>query len=111
MNNPFVRNDSTVGAQANVQENLGTINIGNNESRLSATFERLEKEILRNTKKEVMDDLLMYKTKLNGTKDLEEKLQDGGFRNTFIQKAKLKKKCMPKSQQNMNVTPRHRKSS
>ena len=85
MNNPFVRNDSTVGAQANVQENLGTINIGNNESRLSATFERLEKEILRNTKKEVMDDLLMYKTKLNGTKDLEEKLQDGGFRNTFIE--------------------------
>jgi len=96
MNNPFVRNDSTVGAQANVQENLGTINIGNNESRLSATFERLEKEILRNTKKEVMDDLLMYKTKLNGTKDLEEKLQDGGFRNTFIQKAKTQKEMYAK---------------
>lgn len=96
MNNPFVRNDSTVGAQANVQENLGTINIGNNESRLSATFERLEKEILRNTKKEVMDDLLMYKTKLNGTKNLEEKLQDGGFRNTFIQKAKTQKEMYAK---------------
>lgn len=34
----FVRNDSTVGAQANVNDNYGTISIGNKKSRMSATF-------------------------------------------------------------------------
>lgn len=76
----LVRNDSTVGAQANVNDNYGTISIGNKKSRMSATFERLEKEILNNTTKEVIDELLMYTTKLDGTKGLEEKLQDGGFK-------------------------------
>lgn len=42
MSDSFVRNNSAIGAQANVKENNGTINIGNSRSRLSATFERLE---------------------------------------------------------------------
>ena len=96
MNETFVRNGSSVGSQVNVQENLGLINIGNNKSRMSATFERLEKEILDNTTKEVIDGLLMYNTKLNGTKDLEEKLQDGGFKKTFIQKATFQKEMYAK---------------
>lgn len=96
MNDSFVRNDSTVSTQANVQYNNGTVNIGNSRSRLSATFERLEKEILANTTKEVIDDLLMYTTKLDGTKGLEEKLQDGGFKKSFIQKATLQKEMYAK---------------
>lgn len=96
MNDSFVRNDSTVCTQANVQYNNGTVNIGNSRSRLSATFERLEKEILANTTKEVIDDLLMYTTKLDGTKGLEEKLQDGGFKKSFIQKATLQKEMYAK---------------
>ena len=87
MSDSFVRNNSAIGTQANVMENNGTINIGNSRSRLSATFERLEQEILNNTRKEVIDELLMYTTKLDGTKGLEEKLQDGGFQKIFIQKA------------------------
>lgn len=92
----FVRNDSTVGAQANVNDNYGTISIGNKKSRMSATFERLEKEILNNTTKEVIDELLMYTTKLDGTKGLEEKLQDGGFKKGFIQKAIMQKEMYAK---------------
>lgn len=96
MNDPFVRNNSTIGAQANIKENNGTINIGNNRSRLSATFERLEKEILNNTTQEIIDELLMYTTKLDGTKGLEEKLKDGGFKKMFIQKATLQKEMYAK---------------
>lgn len=63
---------------------------------MSATFERLEKEILNNTTKEVIDELLMYTTKLDGTKGLEEKLQDGGFKKGFIQKAIMQKEMYAK---------------
>lgn len=96
MSDSFVRNNSAIGAQANVKENNGTINIGNSRSRLSATFERLEQEILNNTRKEVIDELLMYTTKLDGTKGLKEKLQDGGFQKMFIQKAIIQKEMYAK---------------
>lgn len=96
MSDSFVRNNSAIGAQANVMENNGTINIGNSRSRLSATFERLEQEILNNTRKEVIAELLMYTTKLDGTKGLEEKLQDGGFQKMFIQKAIIQKEMYAK---------------
>ena len=96
MRDSFVRNNSAIGAQANVKENNGTINIGNSRSRLSATFERLEEEILNNTRKEVIDELLLYTTKLDGTKGLEEKLQDGGFQKKFIQKAIIQKEMYAK---------------
>lgn len=96
MSDSFVRNNSAIGTQANVMENNGTINIGNSRSRLSATFERLEQEILNNTRKEVIDELLMYTTKLDGTKGLEEKLQDGGFQKIFIQKAIIQKEMFAK---------------
>lgn len=96
MSDSYVRNNSAIGAQANVKENNGTINIGNSRSRLSATFERLEQEILNNTRKEVIDELLLYTTKLDGTKGLEEKLQDGGFQKMFIQKAIIQKEMYAK---------------
>lgn len=96
MSDSFVQNDSTVGTQANVKENYGYISIGNSRSRLSATFERLEQEILSNTTQEVIDELLMYTTKLDGTKGLEEKLQDGGFQKMFIQKAIIQKEMYAK---------------
>ena len=96
MSDSFVRNNSAIGAQANVKENNGTINIGNSRSRLSATFKRLEQEILNNTRKEVIDELLLYTTKLDGTKGLEEKLQDGGFQKMFIQKAIIQKEMYAK---------------
>lgn len=96
MSDSFVRNDSTVGTQANVKENYGYISIGNSRSRLYATFERLEQEILNNTTQEVIDELLMYTTKLDGTKGLEEKLQDGGFQKMFIQKAIIQKEMYAK---------------
>lgn len=95
MNDSFVHNGSPIDSQVNIQNNQGSISFGK-RTRMSATFERLENEIRNNTTKEVIDDLLMYKTKLDGTKGLEEKLQDGGFGNTFIQKAKWQKETYAK---------------
>lgn len=96
MSDSFVRNDSTVGTQANIKENYGPISIGNSRSRLSVTFERLEQEILNNTTQEVIDELLMYTTKLDGTKGLVEKLKDGGFKNRLIQNAIFQKEMYAK---------------
>lgn len=109
MSDSFVQNDSTVGTQANVKENYGYISIGNSRSRLYATFERLEQEILNNTTQEVIDELLMYTTKLDGTKGLEEKLQDGGFQKMFIQKAIIQKEMYAKGQLNMSAIQLHKK--
>lgn len=95
MNDSFVHNDSSVESQVNIQNNQGNINLGK-RTRMSATFERLKKEICEHTTKEVMDDLMMYKTKLDGTKGLEEKLQDGGFNSASIQNAKWQKEAYAK---------------
>lgn len=95
MNDYFVHNDSSVESQVNIQNNQGNINLGK-RTRMSATFERLKKEICEHTTKEVMDDLMMYKTKLDGTKGLEEKLQDGGFNSASIQNAKWQKEAYAK---------------
>lgn len=95
MNDSFVHNDSSVDSQVNVQYNQGTISFGK-RTRMSATFERLAQEIRNNTTQQVIDDLLMYKTKLDGTKNLEEKLHDGGFSKSFIQNAKWQKEAYAK---------------
>ncbi len=78
-------------------------------SRLSAYFQRLRADIESNTTREIIDDLLGYKTKLDGTKGLEEKLTDGGFSQAHINEALRKKEkyakkatkyeCFPSAQE------------
>lgn len=71
--------------------NEPTVHYGSRQSRMGAYFERLHKEIEDKTTREIMDDLLFYITKLDGTKGLEEKLKDGGFSPSFINSAMRKK--------------------
>lgn len=63
-----------------------TTNIYNNAgpTRMDAYFRSLREEIENNTTREIIEDLLDYNTKLDGTKGLEEKLIDGGFGKSDI---------------------------
>lgn len=80
-------NIDTVGTYLNEP----TVIYGSRQSRMGAYFERLHKEIEDKTTREIMEDLLYYVTKLDGTKGLEEKLVDGGFGQSFITAAMRKK--------------------
>ena len=60
-------------------------------SRIDAYFRHLREEIESHTTREIIDDLLEYKTKLDGKKGLEEKLTDGGFPQSDIDWALRKK--------------------
>lgn len=60
-------------------------------SRIDAYFRHLREEIESHTTREIIDDLLEYKTKLDGKKGLEEKLTDGGFGQSDIDWALRKK--------------------
>lgn len=89
----------------------------NGSTRMSFYFQRLLEEIRGNVKEEVIDDLLYYTTRLDGTKGMEEKLMDGGFRPNKIEEAKRFKElyakkatrfdCYPAAQQiNLNLFSR-----
>ena len=58
------------------------------QSRMDTYFQRLLAEIEKGIKGDVIDELKYYQTKLDGTKGVEEKLADGGFRPLKIQEAK-----------------------
>ena len=86
-------------------------------ARMRSYFLRLLDEIRGNVKEEVIDDLLYYTTRLDGTKGMEEKLMDGGFRPDKIEEAKHFKElyakkatrfdCYPAAQQiNLNLFSR-----
>jgi len=68
-----------------------TVVYGSHSTRMDAYFRKLREEIERNTTQEIIDDLLEYKTKLDGRKGLEEKLTDGGFSQQDINWALRKK--------------------
>lgn len=72
----------------NAREATTNIYTTSRPSRLESYFQRLMEEIKKNVvTEEVIDDLIYYNTKLDGTKDVEEKLRDGGFKESRIQEA------------------------
>ena len=71
--------------------NEPTVHYGSTPSRIDAYFRRLREEIESHTTREIIDDLLEYKTKRDGTLGLEQKLTDGGFQKSDIQWALRKK--------------------
>ncbi len=65
-------------------------------TRMNAYFQQLLEEIEKGITADVFDDLDFYRTKLAGTKDVEEKLADGGFRPTRIKEAQRLKEMYAK---------------
>lgn len=74
-------------------------------SRMSTYFQQLHHEIEDKTKRKIIDDLLYYTTKLDGTKGMEEKLKDGGFRDAFIREALRKKQQYAKKAMQFDCYP------
>ena len=65
-------------------------------TRMDAYFQALLGEIENGITAEVFEALDYYQTKLDGTKDVEEKLTDGGFRPSRIAEAKRLKEMYAK---------------
>lgn len=61
-------------------------NVGSSK-RMGTYFEKLMDEIRQNVTEETIDELRYYTTRLDGTKDMEEKLTDGNFPSYEIQDA------------------------
>lgn len=82
-----------IGTAGSVNPNATSVNDTYNfygtalPTRMDAYFQSLLKEIENGITEDVFDALDYYKTKLDGTKDLEEKLTDGGFRPSRIAEA------------------------
>lgn len=103
-----VFNSTEIERVENYIQNATMITRGGS-SRMANYFTKLEQEILKKVKKETIDELLYYKTKIKGTKDLREKLTDGGFGEQFIENAERQKiwfakhaskyDCYPSAQQ------------
>jgi hypothetical protein len=82
-----------IGTAGSVNPNATSVNDTYNfygtalPTRMDAYFQSLLKEIENGITEDVFDALDYYKTKLDGTKDLEEKLTDGVFRPSRIAEA------------------------
>ncbi len=74
-------------------------------TRMGAYFRQLHQEILDRTTRRIIDDLLYYTTKLDGTKGMEEKLRDGGFSDRFIREAMRKKLLYAKKAEQFSNYP------
>lgn len=91
-----------IGTAGSVNPNATSVNDTYNfygtalPTRMDAYFQSLLKEIENGITEDVFDALDYYKTKLDGTKDLEEKLTDGGFRPSRIAEAKRLKEMFAK---------------
>ena len=72
------------------------VNFNTRGTRMDAYFRQLLEEIEKGVKAEVFDDLDYYRTKLDGQKDVEEKLADGGFRPSKIKEAQRLKEMYAK---------------
>ena len=78
-------------------------------SRMSVYLQKLHVDIESNATREINGELLEYKTKLDGTKGLDEKLTEGGFSREQINEALRKKgiytqkaikfECFPSAQE------------
>lgn len=83
-----------------------TTNIYNGgATRMGAYFRQLHQEIQDRTTRKIIDDLLFYTTKLDGTKGMEEKLHDGGFSDGFIRAALRKKQQYAKKAMQFDCYP------
>ena len=74
-------------------------------SRMDSYFQSLLGEIEQHSTAEIIEELKAYTTKLDGTKDVEEKLLDGGFRPSHIEDAKRMKEMYAKKAMQYDCYP------
>ena len=82
-----IHNNSEVQAQFNAGTVDGDVYFSP-KTRFAKRFEKLNHEVANNIRyNEIMDSLKNYLTKLDGTKDMPEKLKDGNFNENEIIRA------------------------
>ena len=74
-------------------------------SRMSVYLQKLHVDIECNATREINGELLEYKTKLDGTKELEEKLAESGFSRAQINEALRKKRNIRPESHQIRVLP------
>ena len=79
--------DSSQNFPGGVQ-NLTIINGGKNAARIASSLARIRNEIGKEVSEQTKQAVKFYETKLKGTKNVEQKLNDGGFKPSAIKKAK-----------------------
>lgn len=99
--------ETRIQSAASVNPNATTVinNIGAGPTRMDSYFQGLLDEIEQHFTAEVMEELKDYITKLPGTKDVEEKLTDGGFRPMRIEEAKRLKEMYAKKAMQYDCYP------
>lgn len=88
MSEPSFVNNGPVDKQVNIGSNYGPLHIEKMPSRWAVLFSKLKYQITSETRRsELLEELQEYKTKLDGTKGLEEKLTDGNVPDYIVRKA------------------------
>lgn len=76
-----------------------------NSTRMDFYFKSLLEEIENGITADVFEDLEFYRTRLDGEKDVEEKLTDGGFKPSRIKEAKRYKEMYRKVAEKYDCYP------
>jgi len=100
-----VRIDQVGSYNPNARESTTIINNNGGPTRMSSYFRQLHEEVKNKTTRDIIQELLEYKTKLDGTKGMEEKLKDGGFSESFIKVALRKKEQYAKKAMQFDCYP------
>lgn len=100
-----VRIDQVGSYNPNARESTTIINNNGGPTRMSSYFRQLHEEVKNKTTRDIIQELLEYKTKLDGTKGMEEKLKDGGFSESFIKVALRKKEQYAKKAMQYDCYP------
>jgi len=74
-------------------------------SRMDSYFQRLIEEVEQKVRAEIIDELLYYTTKKDGTLGMERKLIDGGFRQDLIMEALRQKEFYAKKSMRYDCYP------
>jgi uncharacterized protein YihD (DUF1040 family) len=86
-----IHNNNEVQTQLNAGNVEGNVYLSP-KTKLAKMFEKLQQEVANNERLEkIMESVKYYHTKLDGSKDMATKLQDGGFKDNEITKATRRK--------------------
>lgn len=107
-NNTF--HETTVGDDCNYIEKPQHVTIINADKhsapRIASRLEQFRNEIGKEVSEETKEAVRYYQTKLKGTKDMEAKLTDGGFKPASIREAKRQKEFWAKEAYRTSDYPR-----
>ena len=89
-------NETNLGDGSQNINKVDHLTIINTGKKVAKNLSRLRDEIGKQVSEATKEAVRFYETKLNGTKDMEQKLRDGGFKPMAIENAKRQKEYWAK---------------